>query len=70
MYPLLPLATLATDIEKFVCEFADLESRLGDTSGLDTRPKDILVGGGVTRRRHSVDRVEVVDSRVVELELP
>jgi len=48
--PFLPLRPLTTDVKQLVCEFADLESRLGDTSGLDTRPKDILIGGGVTRR--------------------
>jgi hypothetical protein len=46
--PLLSLRPLTTDVEQLVCEFADLESRLGNTSGLDTRPKDVLVGGGVT----------------------
>jgi len=61
MNPLLTLRPLATDVEQLVCELANLESRFGDTGGLDTRPEDILVSGHVTMRRHAVDRVEVVD---------
>lgn len=67
--PLLPFATLATDVEKFVCKLANLEGCLRNTSGLDTAAKDVLVCGKVTRLRHAVDCVEVVDSRIVELEL-
>ena len=46
--PLLTFRPLTTNIEQLVCEFADLESRLGDTCRLDTGPEDVLVGGHVT----------------------
>ena len=69
MNPLLTLRPLATDIEELVGELADLERGLGDTGGLDTGAEDVLVGGHVVGRGHAVDGVEVVDGRVVELEL-
>ena len=69
MNPLLPFTPLSSNVEQLVRELADLESRLRDTSGLDTTPEDILVGGEVAGCADAVNRVEVVDGRVVELEL-
>ena len=45
--PLLSLGTLATNVEHAVGQVTDDEGSLGDTSGLDTRPEDILVIGDV-----------------------
>ena len=69
MYPLLTLRPLTTDIKELVGELAHLEGGLGDTSSLDTGSKDILVGRHVVGSSHAIDSVEVVDGRVVELEL-
>ena len=41
--PLLTFGTLSSDIKHSVCELADNEGSLGDTSGLNTRSQDILV---------------------------
>jgi hypothetical protein len=65
--PLLTLRSLATNIEHSVCELADNESRLGNTSRLDTRPQDILVVGHVIRGSNTGNVVEVVSRRVVQL---
>lgn len=59
MNPLLTLRTLTTDIEHAVGKIADDESRLGNTGGLDTRAKDILVVGNVVGLGDTVYRIEV-----------
>ena len=41
--PLLTFRTLSSNIEHSVCELADDEGGLGDTSGLNTRSQDILI---------------------------
>ena len=48
--PLLPLGALTTDVEELVCQFTDLECRLGDTGRLYTRAEDILVSWKIARR--------------------
>jgi hypothetical protein len=55
VYPFLSFRTLTTDIEHPVCEVSDNESCLGDTSGFDTRPKNILVVGDVIRSSNAVN---------------
>ena len=65
---LIPLATLTTDIKKFVRQLSNLEHRLRNSRCLYTA-QDILVGGEVRMQRHAVDGVEVVHRRVIELEL-
>jgi hypothetical protein len=46
-----------------------LERRLGNARRLDSTPQDILVRRQVVRGGHAVDRVEIVDRAIVELEL-
>jgi len=53
--PLLSLGALATDIKHAVCEIADDECSLGDTCGLDTRAKHVLVIGNVVWSRNAVN---------------
>jgi hypothetical protein len=67
--PLLALGALATDVEETVGELANLERRLGDAGRLDTGAEDILVRRQVVGVGHAVDRAEVVDGGVGELEL-
>lgn len=57
--PLLPLRSLTTDVEHPVGQVADDEGGLRDTSRLDTRSKDILVGRQVVRGSNAVNRVKV-----------
>lgn len=57
--PLLSLGSLTTDIEHSVGEVTDDEGGLGDTSGLDTRPKDILIVRHVVGGRNSRDVIKV-----------
>lgn len=59
MNPLLPLGTLTTDVEHTVGEITDNERRFGDTRGLDTGTKDILVGREVVTLRDALDGIEV-----------
>lgn len=66
MNPLLTLRTLTTDIEHTVGQVANNEGGLGDTGGLDTRAKDILVGGEVVGLSNALNSVEV--ARTVSLE--
>lgn len=47
MDPLLSLGTLSTDVEHAVCQVANDEGSLCDTSSLYSRPEDILVVGDV-----------------------
>ena len=68
MNPLFPLTPLTTDIEQLVGQLADLECCLCDTCCLDTRTEDILVCGEVSGGSHTIDSVEVIYGRVVELE--
>ena len=67
--PLLTLTPLATDIEQLMHQLGNLERRLRDSCRLHMTPEDVLVGWEIGRRGHAVDRVEVVHSGVVELEL-
>jgi len=69
MDPLLTLRTLTTDVEHAVGQIADDESRLSNTSGLDTRAQNILIVWNVVWCCDTVDRVKVVFGRVVELVL-
>jgi hypothetical protein len=55
VYPLFSFRSLATDVEHAVCEVADDEGGLGDTSRLDTRPEHVLVVGDVVGRSDAVD---------------
>lgn len=57
--PLLTLGTLTTDVEHAVCQVANDKRGLGDTGGLDTRTKDVLVSWQVVGLRDTVDRVKV-----------
>lgn len=57
--PLLPLGSLATNVEHPVSELPDDERRLRDTGRLDTRPQDILIVGHVVGRSDTGDVVEV-----------
>lgn len=59
MYPLLTLRTLTADIEHAVCEIADDECGLGDTSGLDTGAEDVLIVGNIVWCGNAIDRVKV-----------
>ena len=47
MNPLLPLASLATDIKQLICQLSDLEHHLRDSHCLYTTAQDILVDGEV-----------------------
>ena len=47
MNPLLPLASLATDIKQFIRQLSDPERRLRDSCCLYATAQDILVGGEV-----------------------
>jgi|SRR6267142_623445 len=67
--PLLPLASLTTDVEKLIRKLANLESGLSDACRLDTTPKDVLIIRIVTRVGHAIDSAKVVNGRVVQLEL-
>jgi len=67
MNPLLSLRSLSTYVEHSVCEVADDEGCLGDTSSLDTRSKDILIVGHVITLGDTLDVVEVVSGRIVQL---
>lgn len=64
--PLLTLRTLTTDVEHTVGQVANNEGGLGDTGSLDTRAKDILVGGEVVGLGNTLNSVEV--ARRVSLE--
>lgn len=70
MNPLLSFGTLSTHIEHAVCEVANDERRLGDTSGLDTRSEDILIVGHVIGLGDAFNVVKVVAGGVVQLVLP
>lgn len=61
--PLLPLRSLATDIEHPVRELADDERRLGNTSRLDTRPQNILIVGQVVGGGNAGNVVEVAANK-------
>jgi hypothetical protein len=65
--PLLSLGSLTTDVEHSVGEVTDDERGLGDTSGLDTRPEDILIVRHVVGGRNSRDVIKVVSGGVVQL---
>lgn len=47
MYPLLPLRSLAADIEHPVRKLAQVENRLGDTGCPQSRSQQVLVVGDV-----------------------
>jgi hypothetical protein len=57
--PLLTLGSLTTDIEHAVGQIANDEGSLGDTGGLDTGAKDILISGEVVGLSNTVNSVEV-----------
>ena len=57
--PLLSLGSLSTDIEHTVCKVSNDEGSFGDTGGLNTRPKDILVIWHVVGLRNAVNVVKV-----------
>lgn len=59
MDPLLPLRPLATNVEHAVCQVANEEGCLCDTSRLHTRTEDILIVGHVVRSGDPINRVEV-----------
>ena len=59
MDPLLPLRTLATDVEHAIREVSDDKSGLRDTSSLHTRTENILVVGQVIRGGDTIDGVKV-----------
>jgi len=64
--PLFTLRTLTTDVEHTVGQVANNEGCLGDTGGLDTRAKNILVGGEVVGLGNALNSIEV--ARTVSLE--
>jgi hypothetical protein len=57
--PLLTFRPLSTNIEHTVGKIANDKRSLGDTSGLDTRAKDILVAGEVVGLGNAFDGVKV-----------
>ena len=68
MNPLLPLASI-TIHKELVHELSHFECHLRDARCLDTTPQNILVHGQVTRGRHALYRVKVVQCGIVKLEL-
>jgi hypothetical protein len=45
--PLLPLASLSTDVENPILEISRAEGRLSDTRGLLSTPEDVLIRGNI-----------------------
>lgn len=48
-------------------DFLKLEMRFHDTGGLDTSPKDILLGGNVIGLGYSIESIKIVGGGVVKL---
>ena len=59
MNPLLTLRTLATDVEHAIGKVTDDEGCFGDTSGLDTGAKDVLVVREIVWGGNSANGVKV-----------
>jgi hypothetical protein len=57
--PLLTLGTLTTNVEHAVGQITNDEGGFGNTSGLNTRAENILVGGEVVGLSDAVNSVEV-----------
>jgi len=57
--PLLSLRSLSSDVEHAVCKVTNDESGFGNTSGLDTGSKNVLIVWHVIASRDSGDVVEV-----------
>lgn len=62
--PLLTLRPLATHVEHPVSEITNDKGRLGNTGGLDTGTKDILVVGHVVGSSDTSDVIEVASNQV------
>lgn len=61
VYPLLPFASLTTDVKKLVRKLADLEGSLSYACRLDTTPKDVLICRHITGVGHAINSAKVVD---------
>jgi len=59
---------LTTHVEELIRQLADLERGLGDSGCFAPTPEDVRVCGEIARCGHAIDRTEVVDDRVVQLE--
>lgn len=68
--PLLPLRPLTTDVEHTVGQITDDKRRLGNTGGLDTRAKDILVGRQIIGLGDTVNGIEVAGTQGQWVDLP
>lgn len=65
MDPLLSLGTLSSNIEHAVGEVSNDEGCFGDTRGLDTGAKDILIVWHVIMLSDSLDVIKVARQRVL-----
>jgi hypothetical protein len=69
MDPFLSLAALTSDIEELIGKLANFEGGFSDTGSLDTTAKNVLIRREVARLGHTVNGIEIIDGRVVKLEL-
>jgi len=69
MDPLLSFRSLSSHIEHAISKVSDDEGGLRDTSSLDTRSENILVVGHIVWLSDTLDVVEVVSGRIVQLVL-
>lgn len=67
--PLLTLRTLTADVEHAVGKVTNDERSFGNTSGLDTRAKDILIVWQVVRLSDAANGIEIAENTVVSFAL-